>query len=305
MPELPEVQTVVSELGPKLKNKTIREVDVRLPKIISVGPKTMPNVRTADDASHRLFKRHLKGKRIKGVSRRAKMIIIDLAGEDALLVHLKMTGQLIYLGKKDLGKRIRLLNVESATPQLLPAKWTHVIFDFTDGSRLFYNDMRQFGYIRLVRDKEIGQVRELQDFGPEPLEQSFTLSVFKALIKKRPQAKLKQFLMDPTVIAGIGNIYSDEILYFAKVRPDRQAGRLSEGEVKLLYKGIKNILRQAVKKAGSSVGDFVRPSGEWGSYGKFHKVYGRAGERCKACRTRILSIKFNGRTGSFCPSCQK
>lgn len=305
VPELPEVQTVVSELHPKLLGKTIKEVEVRLPKIVSVGPATMPNVRQRDDKQAAVFAEHLRGKKVKGIKRRAKMIIIDIAGKDALLVHLKMTGQLIYLAKKELGKALKLLNIENVKPQSLPAKWTHVIFSFTDGSKLFYNDMRQFGYIRLVKDEEIDRVKELAEFGPEPLEGGFTLEVLDSLIKSRFKTKLKQFLMDPSVIAGIGNIYSDEILFYAKLNPARSAGSLKPEERKLLYKGIKTILTAAIKKAGSSVGDFVRPSGEWGSYGKVHKVYGRGGLPCKACGTKILSIKFNGRTGSFCPRCQK
>ncbi|MGE5392446.1 MAG: bifunctional DNA-formamidopyrimidine glycosylase/DNA-(apurinic or apyrimidinic site) lyase [Candidatus Saccharibacteria bacterium] len=305
MPELPEVQTVVSELNPKLKNKVIKNVEVRLPKIVSVGPKTMPNVRTADDKMVKVFVSHLVGKKIKGLARRAKMIIMDIEGRDAVLVHLKMTGQLIFLSKKELKKPLRLLNIENASPQTLPAKWTHVIFDFADGSRLFYNDMRQFGYLRLVRDEEINEVRELQDFGPEPLDGSFDFKALEGLIEKHPKTKLKQFLMDPTIIAGIGNIYSDEILFYAKVRPTRPAASLNPAERKLLLRGIKAILTQAIRKAGSSVGDFVRPNGDWGGYGKLHKVYGRSGEKCKVCGTKIISIKFNGRTGSFCPHCQK
>jgi formamidopyrimidine-DNA glycosylase len=111
--------------------------------------------------------------------------------------------------------------------------------------------------------------------------------------------------MDSNIIAGIGNIYSDEIAFYAKVRPTRTLKSLKPQEIKLLYKGIKKILQDAVNHYGSSVGDFVRPSGDWGSYGLLHKVYGRAGKPCRVCGTMIKSMKFNGRTGSFCPKCQK
>ncbi|MBX4186898.1 MAG: bifunctional DNA-formamidopyrimidine glycosylase/DNA-(apurinic or apyrimidinic site) lyase [Candidatus Doudnabacteria bacterium] len=305
MPELPEVETVVRELRPKLKNKKIKEVRVLLPKIVAMGPATLSNLRKADEEVSLKFSKTLKGQKISDVKRRAKMIIIDLAGKYAILIHLKMTGQLIFLDKKHLDKQLKLLNIENITPVRLPAKSTHVIFEFTDGSRLFYNDSRQFGYLKLVTDQELPNVAELQGYGPEPLDPKFTYLEFVKLLSQRPNAPAKSWLMDPEIIAGIGNIYSDEILFFAKVRPTRAIKDLKEPEKKLIYRGVKKILQEAVKHYGSSVGDFVRPSGDWGTYGLIHKVYGRAGEKCKRCGTIIKSMKFNGRTGSFCPHCQK
>jgi formamidopyrimidine-DNA glycosylase len=305
VPELPEVETVVKELRTKLKNKKIKEVRVLMPKMVAMGPATLSNLRKPAELVSEEFAKTLKGKIITDVRRRAKLIIIDLAGKFAVLVHLKMTGQLIYLDKKHLDKQIKLLNIENYTPVRLPAKSTHVIFDFTDGSRLFYNDFRQFGYLKLVTDKELPNVKELAEFGPEPLDKKFTFEVLEKILARRPNAELKPFLMDPKKIAGIGNIYSDEIMYFAKIRPTRKLKSLSEQEKHLLFKGIKKILQDAVDHYGSSVGDFVRPSGDWGTYGLLHKVYGRAGEKCKVCGSIIQSIKFNGRTGCFCPKEQK
>lgn len=305
MPELPEVETVVSELRPKLKNKKIKEVQVLLPKMVAMGPATLSNLRKTDGSAALKFTKTLKGQKITDVKRRAKMIIIDLAGKYAILVHLKMTGQLIYFAKKELDKQIRLLNLENYKPVRLPAKSTHVIFEFTDGSKLFYNDFRQFGYLKLVTDKELPQASELLGYGPELLEKNFTFAEFNKLLARRPSIKLKLWLMDPTIIAGIGNIYSDEILFFAKVRPTRSVKSLSVPEKQLLFRSIKKILQDAVDHYGSSVGDFVRPSGDWGTYGLLHKVYGCAGEKCKVCGNIIKSLKFNGRTGSYCPVCQK
>ncbi|MEJ0021515.1 MAG: DNA-formamidopyrimidine glycosylase [Candidatus Doudnabacteria bacterium] len=305
MPELPEVETVVNELRSKLKNKKIKEVRVLLPKMVAMGPKTLSNLRKPGENVSSEFARTLKGQKITDVSRRAKMIIIDLAGKFAILVHLKMTGQLIFLDKKHKDRQIKLLNIENYTPVRLPAKSTHVIFDFTDGSRLFYNDSRQFGYLKLVTDKELSRVPELLGYGPEPLDKKFIYLEFEKLLLKRSNALVKPWLMDPGIIAGIGNIYSDEILYYAKVRPTRRVKSLSDAEKHLLFKGIKKILQDAVDHYGSSVGDFVRPSGDWGTYGLLHKVYGRAGEKCKVCGSIIKSIKFNGRTGSYCPKEQK
>jgi formamidopyrimidine-DNA glycosylase len=305
MPELPEVETVVRELQQKLKNKTIKNVRVLLPKMVAMGPATLSNLRQPGEKKASEFVRVLKGQKISNVSRRAKLIIIDFSGKYAILIHLKMTGQLIFLSKKDLAKQIKLLNIPNYTPVSLPAKSTHVIFDFTDGSKLFYNDFRQFGYLKLVTDKELPFVKELQEFGPEPLLVNFTIGKFRSILALRPTMKIKQFLMDPKMIAGIGNIYSDEILFFAHVRPTRTVKTLKEGERRELFKGIKKILADAVKHGGSSVGDFVRPSGDWGTYGRLHKVYGRAGEKCRVCGSAIKSIKFNGRTASYCPRCQR
>jgi formamidopyrimidine-DNA glycosylase len=305
MPELPEVETVVRELRPKLKNKKIKAVRVLLGKMVALGPGTLSNLRKSDEATPLKFAKALQGQKITDVKRRAKMIIIDLAGKFAILIHLKMTGQLIFFDKKHLDKQIRLLNIENLKPSHLPAKSTHVIFELSDGSKLFYNDFRQFGYLKLVTDKELPNVRELADYGPEPLDKNFTQEVLESIMARRPKAKLKQFLMDPTLIAGIGNIYSDEIMYYAKLRPTRQVKSLKREERRELFKGIKKILQDAVDHYGSSVGDFVRPSGDWGTYGLIHKVYGRAGQKCKRCGSIIKSLKFNGRTGSYCPKEQK
>jgi formamidopyrimidine-DNA glycosylase len=305
MPELPEVETVIRELRPKLKNKQIKEVRVLLSKMVAMGPSTLPNLRKTDESIANKFSKALKGLKVENVKRRAKLIIIDLVGKYSILVHLKMTGQLIFFSKKELDKQIRLLNNEKFKPVHLPAKSTHVIFEFTDGSRLFYNDFRQFGYVKLVTDKELPFVSELQGYGPEPLEDKFTYAEFEKLLKRRNNAPIKPWLMDPTVIAGIGNIYSDEILYFAKVRPTRKVKSLKDTEKKLMFKGIKKVLEEAVAHYGSSVGDFVRPSGDWGTYGLLHKVYGRSGEKCKKCGSIIKSLKFNGRTASYCPREQR
>ena len=305
MPELPEVETVVTELRPKLKNKKIKAVRVLLPKMVAMGPATLSNLRKPGEKVAEEFSRLLKGQVFNNISRRAKMIIMDLKGPYSILVHLKMTGQLIFFSKKDLDKQIQLFNIKTTPFVHLPTKSTHVIFEFTDGSKLFYNDFRQFGYLKLVTDKELPQVKELQGYGPEPLDKKFTYKEFEKLLTKRINAQIKPWLLDPTIIAGIGNIYSDEILYFAKVRPMRRVKSLTPKEKMQMFKGIKVVLTQAVRHHGSSVGDFIRPDGDWGTYGKVHKVYGRAGEKCKTCGAIIKSVKFNGRTGSYCPKEQK
>ncbi len=219
-----------------------------------------------------------------------------------------MTGQFIYEDKKQRAKtggKYRMFNKLNAPLIQLPSKHTHVIFNFTDASTLYFNDIRKFGYMKIVRDDELGQVRELLAYGPEPLDKKFTLQVFNGILKRRPKGKIKQVLMDSGLIAGIGNIYSDEILFHAHVLPTREIKSLDEKEIKAIYKYISIVLKKGIEAKGSSVGDFVRTDGTWGQMGKFHFVYGRKGKDCKVCGTKIQAIKMNGRTGSYCPTCQK
>ncbi len=344
MPELPEVETVVSELHKKLKGKTIASVEVRKPKLISVGPKTVSNIRKVSKSKVKIFQELLAGQKVVSVKRRAKLLIFDLdrsltpsnsplekgrtrentfgpapllskerlgvvkeTGSLSMLVHLKMTGQFICenkaLRKKTNGK-YRILNRPTAPLVQLPCKFTHVIFHFSDESTLYFNDMRQFGYLKIVRDDEIGRVRELKEFGPEPFSKEFTCEKFKAAVKKRIKSPIKLVLMDPKVVAGIGNIYSDEILFHAGVRPERLVSRIKNQELSKIYEAIRPILKKGIEAKGSSVGDFVRTDGTWGQMGKYHFVYGRKGEDCKRCGTIIESTKLGGRTASFCPKCQ-
>jgi len=308
MPELPEVQTIVSELNHKLKNRVIKSVVVNAPKMVAVGPGVVSNIRKADKRSTDRFISLLKGKKFLSVKRRAKLLIFDLTGPLSILVHLKMTGQFIFedkaLREKTKGE-YRIFNKLSAPLVKLPGKHTHVIFNFTDGSRLYFNDIRKFGYMKLVRDDEINQVKELQEYGPEPLDKKFIWRAFFAAAKKARHGRIKQVLMNPKFVAGIGNIYSDEILFHAGVRPTRKVSSLSEKELAAVYKWIKPVLIKAIKAKGSSVGDFVRTDGSWGQMGKFHFVYGRKGQKCKKCGNTIEAVKIGGRTGSFCPKCQK
>lgn len=307
MPELPEVQTVVTELNKKLKTREIKSVVVNAPKMVAVGPDVLPAKRQVKSSQVKKFIKHLKGKKFLSVKRRAKLLIFDLSGPWSLLVHLKMTGQFIFEDKnlrlKTKGQ-YKLLNKIKAPLVQLPSKHTHVMFYFTDGSILYFNDVRKFGYLKLVHDNEIDQVREFKEYGPEPLDKKFTLEVFRNALKKRLKGRIKQVLMDNKVVVGIGNIYSDEILFLSGVKPERQVSRILNQELKKIYTNIKIVLKRAIKTKGSSVGDFIRTDGNWGSMGKYHFVYGRGGQKCKKCGTIITSIKLGGRTGSFCPKCQ-
>ncbi len=219
-----------------------------------------------------------------------------------------MTGQFIFEDQKQRGKtggKYRIINNPTAPLVQLPSKYTHVIFYCTDKSVLYFNDLRQFGYLKVVRDDEVEHVKELQEYGPEPLSKEFTYEKFSVAVARRGKSPVKLVLMDPKVVAGIGNIYSDEILFHAKVRPTRLAADLKPKELTQIFKDIPIVLKEAIKHKGSSVGDFVRTDGKWGSMGKFHFVYGRAKKPCKVCGTIIQSVKMGGRTSCFCPKDQK
>ena len=308
MPELPEVQTVASELNKKLKGLKIKRVAVHAAKLVSVGPNTVSNIRDVTQKTVNQFVKLLTGRKFTSVRRRGKMLIFDVDGPLTMLVHLKMTGQFIFEDKALRVKtqsKYRLLNKATAPLVKLPSKHTHAVFYFTNGSNLYFNDIRKFGYLRVVLDKDLDKVKEFGAYGPEPLEKSFTLQVFSDALKNRKKIPIKLALMDTKVVVGIGNIYSDEILYHARVRPDRKVESLSSRELQDIFKQIKPVLLTGIKYKGSSVGDFVRTDGKWGSMGKHHYVYGRKGQPCLGCATIILSKKLGGRTASFCPKEQK
>lgn len=304
MPELPEVETIRRGLERTIVGKKIAGVDVRLPKIVSLGPTVVSNIRKHSPQTVQTFRRLIVGQKIKAIKRRAKMLIVDLFGPLSILVHLKMTGQLIF-AKKGEKKIIKILNIPKARRETLPHRHTHVIFRFSDGSRLYYNDMRQFGYLRVVTDEELPHVRELSEYGPEPDDKKFTVDYLAVKAQTRPKLAVKQFLMDPKVVAGIGNIYSDEILYQAKIRPSRPLQSLRRRDFQAITRAIPKVLQAAIKAQGSSVGDFFKVDGREGTYGQKHMVYGRYGEYCKVCGEEIKSLKLGGRTGSYCPHCQK
>jgi len=293
MPELPEVETIVRQLQRAIVGKKIKNTQILLPKIVK--------------APRGAFLKATTGATITRVWRRAKLLVLELNNGWGLLIHLKMTGQLIYTktrnvipaeaGIQDSGSRLKA----GMTNQ----KYTHVIFNFSDGTRLFFNDLRQFGYIQLVKSLNLQDFFIKEKVGPEPLEEDFTLADFQALLTKRPKAKIKQFLMDPKNIAGIGNIYTDEILFFAGVNPLRRVKTLKSGEVIKVFEGIKQILMAAVKLKGTSASDYLDAFGRPGNFVKKLKVYGREGKKCVKCKGVVRRMKIGGRSAHFCPACQR
>jgi formamidopyrimidine-DNA glycosylase len=289
MPELPEVETTVRDLSQKVLGRTFVDVWTDFKKMIK-KPKDFEQ-----------FKKEIKGKKIEKVWRRGKNILFDLSGNKTLLIHQKLTGHLL------LGKWQKKGNEWQATEKGPLAndpmnRFLHLIFWLDDSRQLALSDLRKFAKVELWNKKELEESKDLKSLGPEPLEKDFTFEEFKRVLPKK--GKIKQILMDQTVIAGIGNIYSDEILWQAKVHPFKEIKRLRDEEIKRIYEAMREILPKAIEVGGESISDFRRISGEKGGFDPLRKVYRREGEKCQRCGTIIKRVKLAGRSAHFCPKCQ-
>ncbi len=288
MPELPEVETIRRELARVLIGKKITQVIVNLSKAVR--------------GSVAVFRKKISGAKIKSVGRRAKLAIFSLSNGYSFVVHLKMTGQLIYQRQKVL--KVGGHPIKDGTRDL-PNKFTRVIFHLADGGTLFFNDVRKFGFLQLMPTAELENFFKRNKYGPEPLSDNFTFSVFLSLLKKKRATKIKPLLIDQTFIAGVGNIYATEICFYARLNPSRTVGSLKPREVKKLYRGLKSILKNAVNKKGTSMNNYVDAYGQSGNYVSSLKVYGRKGESCPRCGATIKNIILGGRGTTYCPRCQK
>lgn len=286
MPELPEVETIKLELNQLIRQKRIKSVEIRLIKEVK-NPKSE-------------FLKKVQGVKIEDIRRRAKILIFDLDNNYHLIFHLKLTGQLIYqdrTGKLGGGGHPIQYDLKK-----LPNKYSHVIFNFSDGSHLFFNDLRQFGWVKLVDDKELEEMN--LEFGPEPLDENFTFGKFKELFQRKKILAIKPLLMDQKFLAGVGNIYAQEACFCTGILPTRAVNKISENELKKMYKCLQRILKFAITKKGTSADDYVDAFGREGSMLPYLKVYGRAGEKCQRCGTIIKAIKQGSRTTCYCPICQ-
>lgn len=270
MPELPEVQTTVLGLK-KVLNRAFIDVWTDTEKLFK-------------NTSFNNFKDKIKGKKIKKVYRRGKNIIFELSDNYFMLVHQKMTGHLLY----DKWKENKMNS------------FIHVKFFLDNNKILALSDLRKFAKIELYKKEEIEKA--LSHLGPEPLEKIFTFNKFKKTLKK---GRIKQVLMNQEVIAGIGNIYSDEILWKAKVHPEKDALKLTETELKRIYKAMKDILKKGVELRGTSISDYRDVEGKRGRFADYIKVYRKEGEKCLRCKTPIERKKIVGRSAHFCPKCQR
>jgi formamidopyrimidine-DNA glycosylase len=293
MPELPEVETLRRELTKAIVGKTIKSASCdwfKMVKPLSVSE----------------FQSKIKNKKIVGIQRRSKVLIFDLAGPLSLLIHLKLTGQLIFRPYKLKADGYGL--VIGGHPQKggfknLPNKFTHLIIDFTDGSILYFNDLRKFGWARLVDDAGVAEM--IGKHGPEPLTKEFNLAYFQSVLKKYPNRKIKQILLDQKLIGGLGNIYCDEACYCAKILPVRIVRKIKPAEAKKLFVCINRIIKLAISKKGTSADTYVQLDGRPGGMMPYLKVYGRKGEKCGRCGGIVERMKLNGRGTHFCRHCQK
>lgn len=291
MPELPEVEITVRDLRKEILGRKIKDLWSDFRKMVK-RPKDFER-----------FKREIKGRKIEEIRRKGKNILFFLSGEKILLIHQKLTGHLL-LGRWSWENGQWEAQTKGPLLEDPMNRFLHLIFWLDDGRMLALSDLRKFAKAELWNTQELKEAPEFKNLGPEPLEKSFTFEKFKESLRGA-RAKIKQALMDQTLIAGIGNIYSDEILWEARVFPLKEVSKLSEEELKRIYLAIKKILSLAIKLEGESISDFRRPSGERGYYDKARKVYRREGERCLRCRTIIKRVKIGGRSAHYCPICQK
>jgi formamidopyrimidine-DNA glycosylase len=288
MPELPEVETVRIGLSRLIVGKTVASVE-------HDWPKSFPN--TPEDVAH-----FLVGATIRSVERRAKVLLVELSTKYSLVIHLKMTGQLVYRSKiEDFGAG----HPSDSLVNPLPDKSTRVTISFTDGSTLFFNDQRKFGWVRLLPTVEIPQLDFFRKVGPEPLESDFTWQLMRERLLRRRNTNIKAALLDQTVVAGVGNIYADESLWGAKIHPAMMVRDLSDKQFKALHGALRDVLQLSIDKGGSSNHTYVDAEGKKGSYMSFANVFRREGQACPRCGTTIIKTRVAGRGTHLCPHCQK
>jgi len=288
MPELPEVETVRRGLHELIIGRVVK-------KVVHDTPKSFPNA-AAD------VEQFLIGATITDVRRRAKVLLIDLSTDYTLVIHLKMTGQLVFRAK-DVAFGAGHPN-DSLIGEL-PDRSTRVTFDFADGSHLYFNDQRKFGWVKLLPTLEVPNIDFMQRVGPEPLEADFTPEQFRERFKRKAKSPIKAALLDQTVIAGVGNIYADESLWGAKIHPLRKVGVLTDKDFDRLYYELRDVMNLSIEKGGSTDRNYVNAEGKKGSYIDFARVFRREGKPCPRCGTIIVKFKAAGRGTHICPNCQK
>ncbi len=287
MPELPEVETVRDGLSRLVVGRTIAQAVVR------DSPKSFPNA-PGD------VKQFVVGAQIVAVRRRAKVLLIDLSTGYTLVTHLKMTGQLVFRGDENFGAG----HPNDSLVGKLPDRSTRVVIEFRDGSHLYFNDQRKFGWIKLLPTIEVPNIDFMQRVGPEPLEESFTAAEFIPRVRRRNGTTIKAAILDQTVLAGVGNIYADESLWGAKIHPATRVKNVSDTELAELLKEIKYTMTLSLEKGGSTDRNYVNAEGKKGSYIDFARVFRRDGQACPRCGETIEKIRVAGRGTHVCPACQ-
>lgn len=282
MPELPEVETVKRGLEPLILNKKIIQVEVE------------PGKSFQGDVGE------IVGAKVTNLRRRGKALIIDLDNGKSMLIHLRMTGQLIWRGD---GVDFAAGHPSKNFTAELPNSQTRVEFEFEDG-RLFFNDQRKFGFVKVLPTDEVEQDKFIASLGKEPWDTK-PQELFEKC-QRHARAPIKAVLLDQKVIAGIGNIYADEALFYAGVHPETRAGDLTKQQVAKILEGACNVMLASIDSGGSTMATYLKPDGTTGSYLElFAEVFRRNGEPCKRCGTEIIKLRVAGRGTHICPKCQK
>jgi formamidopyrimidine-DNA glycosylase len=272
MPELPEVETICACLKDVLIGKKITSVEIRFDKAVQ---KMTPEE----------FRSRLGRAVISGVARRGKFILLHLSSGDTLIIHLRMTGRLIY--------------------QLAsPSKHTRAVFGFSDGSVLDFSDQRKFGTLSLERTSALPCCPQLAALGPEPLEKEFSAEYLQEILS-RSKRPIKNFILDQSRIAGIGNIYACEALFRACIHPEKPASDLARDEIKSLHRQIRAVLRDGIRHSGTSISNFADAFGNPGGFQRLLRVYKKEGSPCPRCGSPVERIRQSGRSTFFCRNCQK
>jgi formamidopyrimidine-DNA glycosylase len=287
MPELPEVETIRVGLAKLLPGKVVHDV-------WHDWPKSFPNA-PSDVA------RFLIGAEIVSVHRRAKVLTIELSSDYSLVIHLRMTGQLVFRGKEVFGAG----HPNDSLVGELPDKSTRVVLEFNDASKLFFNDQRKFGWMRLLPTAQVPEIDFLKTVGPEPLEDDFTIDKFIERLKTRKNSPIKAVLLDQKVLAGVGNIYADESLWMAKIHPITPVSKIPRAKLVALHSDLRAVLQLSIEKGGSTDRNYVSSEGKKGSYLSFANVFRRQGKPCPRCGTIIVKIRAAGRGTHICPNEQK
>ena len=289
MPELPEVETVRLGLNKFLPGLKVKSVSFD-------WPKGFPN-------SKRLVDTKLIGSSILKVDRRGKVIIIPLSSGYSLLIHLKMTGQLVFTKDHD---RFGAGHPNDSLVSKLPDRLTRVTFVFNDDARLYFNDQRKFGWVKLEASNGLYENNAfLKKLGPEPLEKDYTYEQFRNALSSRKKSTIKAVILDQTVLAGVGNIYADEGLFAARIHPAEKVENISQTKLRRLFKALIEIMSLSISLGGSSDRNYVDAEGKRGSYLKFAKVFRREGQDCPECGGKISKIRVAGRGTHVCNRCQK
>lgn len=287
MPELPEVETVRRGLVDRIIGRIVHSESHDTEKGF---PNTPADVQA-----------FLIGAKVTAVRRRAKVLMIDLSTGYSLIIHLKMTGQLVFVAP---GDRFGAGHPNDSLINALPDSSTRVTLTFIDGSVLYFNDQRKFGWVKLIPTEEIALIPFMQKVGPEPLDDAFTPEAFKARFTRRPRTAIKAALLDQSVVAGIGNIYADEALWGAKVHPSRLVNTITDEEFLRIYEEARAVMTLAIEKGGSSNQNYVNAEGKKGSYMDFARAFRREGLPCPRCGTLIEKTRVAGRGTHSCPHCQ-